>query len=150
MIMINICHLWWIKSITISVLNLPVIRMNQNVLKTCFFIITLDNEMIFQNVSLCCFTIATDAICRRRNDQEMFHSGQCERNYQLDPSTFSIFSICINEILLDDLLFMILVLSTICLIVRTTVPLKNSSFQRRGKRLWRKSLCIWKKIARKK
>lgn len=44
MIIINICHLWLIKSITASVINLPIIRMNQNVLKTSFLMITLDNE----------------------------------------------------------------------------------------------------------
>lgn len=77
----------------------------------------------------------------------MLYYGQCELNYQLNSSTFSLFSICINEIFLDDPFFIILVLNPICLIGSTTVPLKNTSplpLQRKGKRLSLKSLCIWK------
>lgn len=65
--MINICHLQWIKSITTSVINLPIIRMNQNVLKASFLMITLDNENDTPECVLRCFTIAMHAIYRRTN-----------------------------------------------------------------------------------
>lgn len=82
----------------------------------------------------------------------MFYSGQCERNYQSNPSTFSLFWICINEIFLDDPLFMILVLSPISLMGSTTVHLKTPlHLRRKGKEKAVKKIFIYsERIARKR